>query len=149
MFEIRALGSTDPVTGRPLARIVLGDEEEQFPLFSDIWTVQKFEQQWMTTLQRLVDSEKDSIGALLTEIYRPSTNTAVRCWALYLKGSTVWVREQLVSRDDLPASFDPNLAESYVLPRAPSDDPRFEVSEWKINRDDVREFLRHKRTQHT
>src|SRR5258706_3615188 len=122
MFSIELLNRMDPQTGKPLARIIFDEEEEIFPLFSDIWTEQEFEAQWLDSIARLFSSKEDCNGALVTEIYSPKTNLAVRWWALYREGGDIWIREQLLARDELPTTFRPECASEYVRQRRPLDD---------------------------
>ncbi|HRK56307.1 MAG TPA: hypothetical protein PLQ67_02145 [Burkholderiaceae bacterium] len=143
MFYIGLLGKLDDATGKPLAKVIFGNEEEVFPLFSDCWSEKKFEAQWLDALTKLSSAKGNARTALVTEIYTPNVNQAIRWWLLYREGQDLWIREQLVTRDQFPENFDPMAAGNFVPPRSKHDanNDGFVVSEWHVSMEDLAKFL--------
>jgi hypothetical protein len=141
-FSITFTGATaadDPAVA--VGEIQLGDYRESFHAVTGYWSTQDYEASWTAALRRLLAG--GAVSCLVTSLTDPQEATFITAWPLYLNQETeeVYVQNQILFLDELPAPFAPDLPWESVDPRTTVDEDGRKISEWKITLTDIENFL--------
>ena len=127
-----------------LGELKLGEDCEHFGSILGFWGVGDYEESWLAALRRLVSGA--SISCLATSVIDPSNANFLEVWPLYREEGNVYVQNSLIFPDQLSHEFDPDAPWDSVDPRSVVDEDGQAISEWKVNLNDIREFLESRTT---
>ena len=139
MFDIRFLPPVgDDDRGRE-GKITLDDHVETFESPTYVWSVTRYEQQWLEAARRLAAGARST--AFLTEVHAPDDTEYHRWWVMWREGDEVHVQEQLLLVDQLPAPL--VLSDPYrsIPARVQISEDGERISEWRLTVDDLTEFV--------
>jgi hypothetical protein len=118
--------------------IILDQFSERFESPLHFWTADDYKQQWRDGIKRILDDEMKS--ALVTAMYPPESANFIMWWNMYRDQESVVFRNHLLLMEQLEQPFNIARLYSYVPERLPSVDEEYQVSEWEISFDRIREF---------
>src|SRR4051812_7305867 len=127
----------DPLVAAGIVQI--GSQRESFHSVLGFWSVETYRAHWITALRRLLSG--GGMSCLLTSGPDPARANFFTAWALYPSGGQVYVQNHLIFADELDGTFDPDAAWRYIGLRATRDEEGNRVSEWRIPRTDIEEFV--------
>jgi hypothetical protein len=113
-------------------RIVLGGYSEEFVALIETWGRADYERHWREAAARLV------AGADRTAFFTSAFETR---WTMWRQGDGIVVQEHFLSAPGFPEPFDPGDLYTHIRD-LPADPAERRVSEWMIDLDAVRDFLR-------
>lgn len=119
--------------------IQLGEFRESFCATLEYWTIKDYEESWNKALLRLTNGAATS--CLITSFIDPLNANFLILWPLYRFGDEVAVQNQLLFSDQLSHVFDPTAPWESIHPYSAIDGDGRNISEWRIQMTDLREFL--------
>ena len=120
-------------------------EKESFDASLSFWTKADYEMHWQHALSYILDENKPA--ALITSITDPKNSNFLRWWPMYPLSTIIVFREQLLFLDhlerpfDLKQPFDSVSPFDSVAPRCFTRKQEEKVSEWRIPKKLIKEFL--------
>lgn len=139
-FSITFTGATaadDPMVA--VGEIQLGEYRESFHAVTGYWSIQDYEASWTAALRRLLAGGE--VSSLVTSLTDLQEATFVTTWPLYRSQEEVFVQNQILFLDELPAPFAPDAPWESADPRTTVDEEGRPISEWHITMTDVENFL--------
>ena len=113
-------------------RTTLGDYQEEFLASLRYWSRTDYERQWVEAARRLL------AGAEHTGFF---TSAFQFWWVMWRDGETVYVHEQLLTREGLVAPFDPADPYRQIGERYTISEDGGTVSEWRLGVVDIEAFV--------
>lgn len=144
MFDIRLTserlqepkGRANGVYGK----IYLEDHYETFSTSLEYWEPREYIESWRAELRRLVDGA--STAALITSYHPPRPGDFWFWWPLYRIGDIVYIQEQMLFFDQLPAPFRADRPSESLMARETITDEGARISEWQTTVTEIEAFLR-------
>ncbi|MGB8259572.1 MAG: hypothetical protein WCE75_04445 [Terracidiphilus sp.] len=130
--------------GQPLflahGRLIAGDYWENFYASLDEWTISQYESQWREAVQRTVDGAGKS--ALIVNYASPERGGHLEWWPMYRDGDSVFLQDHLLFFSQLQVPFSPDHPCRSLRDRQVLSEDGAPISEWCVDMDDLRQFLR-------
>ncbi len=139
MFDISFVENECRGSDVCLGQIVLGSFVEKIEAPLEYWNIEQYEHHWGNAVELAVESGVDS--CLITSITDPASANHISWWPLYVNGSDLRVQNQLLFLDELDASFDISRPELSLRQRETVSDLGEPISEWKISRSLLKDWL--------
>lgn len=131
-----------PGTPGAKCELVIGEHKEIFPLVTNLWSLDRYEAQWIESLWALEKYEVDRC-VLITDIQPSDVSSGICYWALFREGQTVYFQERFL-REQSEVLVGPAVEVAPNIPARVQGEPdeHARVSEWQLSIDDIGEFLR-------
>ncbi len=120
-------------------QITVGEFSETFEVSSSFWEKKDYLNQWKEGLYHLVSKKERS--CLITSMYDPALANFITIWPLYIEGSTVFVRNNLLFLKSIREEFSVDNVYIHIPRRQTVNEEGVKISEWATNLENVKAFL--------
>jgi CdiI N-terminal domain len=110
-----------------VGEIRLGEYRESFHTVTGYWSIHDYEASWTAALRRLLAG--GTLSCLVTSLTDPQEASFVTTWPLYRNEEEVFVQNQILFLDELPAPFAPHAPWESADPRTTADEEGRPISE--------------------
>lgn len=136
-FAIRFLDPNHSGSEGREGEIELAGYAERFIADLSFWAEATYESQWLEAAQHLADG---LTACFITDMHDLTGSGLVGCWVGYPEADAVYFQETML-RADAMRHLQPDQFHSLVRPRALKNADGQEISEWKVLKSAVTEFV--------